>query len=195
MTSKFNDLVRIASGSSGNGVFSYRTADTKDVVLAQGYFNSALSVLAVGDIILLIGGIGGTVYHASIGVTANDGTNVSVTQSGFVEQVFQKISSKGSDAEVFEYVPSFAGMIANLRGILNAALATADATATLAINGVNVTTGVLTLTQAASAQGSRFTVTPTALNTFAAGDKITLTVGGGSTATGTFNATLKMLST
>lgn len=108
---------------------------------------------------------------------------------------FSKISSKASDAEVARWVAPRAGTVINVRTILNAALATADATAQLKINGTNVgstTTGLVTITQASSAAGDVDVATPLTTNlTFVAGDIISLTVGGGSTATGTFNATLE----
>lgn len=99
-----------------------------------------------------------------------------------------KISSKAADAEVFRFVATKAGTITLFKTVLNAALATADATATLKVNATAVTGGVVTMTQAASAAGQVNTTTPSALNTFVAGDVVSITVGGGSTATATFNA-------
>ena len=77
--------------------------------------------------------------------------------------------------------------VSTVYAVLNGALATADGTATFAINGANITTGVVTLTNAGSAAGVKYSATPTALNTGVAGDVIRVTVGGGSTATGTAN--------
>jgi hypothetical protein len=98
-----------------------------------------------------------------------------------------EVSSKGSDAKVVYWRAPFKGKIVTVSGILNAALASADGSVTFAIAGTGVTDGVITLTQAASAAGSKFTATPSALNAFAAGDTITATVGGSSTATATMN--------
>lgn len=182
----------------GQMMYGYATNDTKAGIETAGYFNNASSYLQVGDIIVVSGDIDGTPFHASYIVSSNTGGVVAltahsaITQNVFQEVQAQKISSKASDAEVFRYVPTFAGSISNFRSILNAALATGNATATLAINGTNVTNGALTLTQAGSAAGDVATVNPSALNTFAAGDKITITVGGASTATATVNFSLKL---
>ncbi len=108
---------------------------------------------------------------------------------------FEKISSKASDAEVARWVAGSAGSITKLYTVLNAALATADATVQLKINGTNVgstTTGLVTATQSGSAAGDVDVATPLTTNlTFAAGDVISVTVGGGSTATATLNATVE----
>lgn len=101
-----------------------------------------------------------------------------------------KISSKASDAEIFRWVAPVAGTVTALKCVLNAALATADGTVTFKINSTGITSGVVTLTNAASAAGSVFSATPSAANTFAAGDVISATVSGGSTATATFNASI-----
>ncbi len=74
---------------------------------------------------------------------------------------------------------------------MNAALATADATIQAKKNGSNIgstTTGLATITQAASAAGDVDSATPLTTNVLmAAGDVLSFTVGGGSTATGTLN--------
>lgn len=105
------------------------------------------------------------------------------------------VSSKGADAAVAYFVAPHAGTIALIQTVLAAALATGNATVTVAINGTPVTTGVVTATQAASAAGSRFAATPTALNIVAAGDLITATVGGASTATATLGVQLYLAKT
>ena len=57
-------------------------------------------------------------------------------------------------------------------------LTTGDATITAKINGVAITTGVITVTQAGSAAGDKDSCVPTALNVVAVGDELSLTVGG-----------------
>lgn len=102
----------------------------------------------------------------------------------------EKISSKAADAEVARFVAPYAGKIVRFTTVLNNALAAADATVTAKIGTTAVTGGVATITQSASAAGDVDSATPTDLNVFAEGDVISLTVGGGSTATGTLNAQL-----
>jgi hypothetical protein len=61
---------------------------------------------------------------------------------------------------------------------LSGELTTGNATLTAAINGVAVTNGVVTLTQAGSAAGDLDVATPTAARTIAAGQVLSLTPGG-----------------
>lgn len=98
------------------------------------------------------------------------------------------ISSKASDAAVVRFVAPVAGTISLIQTVLNDALATANATVTTAIGATPVTDGVVTIAEASSAAGDIDSATPSAANTVSVGDLITLTVGGGSTATGTLNA-------
>ena len=74
-----------------------------------------------------------------------------------------------------------AGRITTFTSVLSAALLTADATLTLAIESVDATGGVQTLPVAGSGPGVTQSTSPTALNVFEAGDLITFTIGGGAT--------------
>lgn len=103
------------------------------------------------------------------------------------------LSTKGADAAVLRFVSPVAGAIAKIYSVLNAALATGNATLTAAINGTPVTGGAITVTESGSAAGDVDSATPSAANTVAAGDVITITGGGSSTATGT--ATVSLLIT
>lgn len=104
-----------------------------------------------------------------------------------VELCYNGLSSKASDAAVARFVAPVAGTITLVQTVLNAALATGDATFTTAIGGTGVTNGVVTATQSGSAAGDVDSATPTALNTVAVGDLITVAGGGASTATATAN--------
>lgn len=203
MAAEFNNL-RLIESFAGNGnncgFYGYGTLDAKATVETAGYFNVHKKILHIGDIIAVAGGLGGVPYHSSYVVSAVSPNVVltehsSVTQNAVQEIVFQKISTKAADAEVFRYVPSFPGVIANITTVLNAALATADATFSVAINGVAVTGGVVTAASAGSAAGDVDSAAPSANNAFDAGDVITVTVGGGSTATATANGTLQLTPT
>jgi hypothetical protein len=100
------------------------------------------------------------------------------------------VSSKATDAAVVRFVAPWAFTIKSVQTVINAALATGDATVTLAIGATPVTNGVVTITNAASAAGDVDSATPTAARTGAAGALITATVGGASTATATLNVFL-----
>lgn len=125
---------------------------------------------------------------SDVGSAATARANLSANRGHFT---LEKISSKASDAEVGRIVAGSAGTITGFKSVLNGALATGDATFQLKINGTNVgstTTGLITATQSGSAAGDVDTTTPLTTNlTFAAGDVISVTGGGASTATATAN--------
>ena len=80
---------------------------------------------------------------------------------------------------VYRILSPYAGRITKIDSIIEGVLTTADATLTAKIGGVAVTSGVITITQVSSAAGDKDTCTPSAANTVAVGDEISLTVGGG----------------
>lgn len=178
--------------------FLYVTDDTKSAVETAGYFNAAAEFLKKGSVIQIAGDLDGTPWHSSYVVSANDGTTVTLTEHASVTQNSlhmlqgESISSKASDAAVLRLVAPVAGTITKIWTVLNAALATGDATVTAAINGTPVTNGVVTATQSGSGAGDVDSATPTAANTVAAGDLITLTVGGSSTATATLTPSIEI---
>ena len=112
---------------------------------------------------------------------------------------FEGISSKGSDGEVVRWVAPFACRLVKFYTVLNGALATADATVQAKKGASNIgstTTGLATITQSGSAAGDVDSATPLLTNVeLAAGDVLSFTVAGGSTATATLNlsASLKAL--
>lgn len=198
MTFIFNNLRRVADFGS-KGEYNYATNDLKSAVETAGYFDGkALTMLEVGDLIKVAGDLDGTPFHSSYVVSGNDGSTVTLTEHAAVTQnVLQEvrlpdISTKASDAAVVRYVPTFDGAITSVKSVLNAALATGDATLTVAVNGSDVTDGVITATQSGSAAGDVDSATPSAANTFSAGDVITVTGGGSSTATATAGVTLQL---
>ena len=87
------------------------------------------------------------------------------------------------------YIPTnVAGTIDSIRSVINAAFTGADTTLTCGINGINITNGVITITQAGSAAGDVDLATPTANRTLAVGDYIQVTSD--TAATSAVNATL-----
>lgn len=89
-----------------------------------------------------------------------------------------------ASAEVYRYVNNSGNSetVTVLSSALTAALATGDATITASINGVPVTTGVITITEVGSAAGDLDSAIPTAANVIANGQVLELTVGGANTA-------------
>lgn len=77
----------------------------------------------------------------------------------------------------------YAGNIVSIRSVIYGTIATADADLTCSINGVAVTGGVVTVTASGSAAGDTDVATPTAANTVAAGDYISVATDGASTNT------------
>ena len=143
---------------------------------------------------------GGTRAVAGVLVSLSPGgaPRVRVGRSGAVSpggEVFgislEKVSSKASDAEVARWVAPFACQLLNFQTVLNGALATGNATVQAKINGTNcgsTTTGLATITQAASAAGDVDSANPLLTNlVLAKGDVLSFTVGGTSDATGTLN--------
>ena len=80
------------------------------------------------------------------------------------------------------YIPmNFAGTVTAVRSVIDAPLATADVDLTMKINGVAMTGGVLTIAFSGSAAGDVDSITPTATNTFTAGQYLPVTSDGAST--------------
>ena len=79
---------------------------------------------------------------------------------------------------VYRQLSIYAGRIVKIWSVIEGVLTTGDATLTAKINGVAVTTGVITITQAGSAAGDKDSCDPTAANYVAVGDELSETVGG-----------------
>jgi len=77
-------------------------------------------------------------------------------------------------------VPGFAGKIKKAWSALNGAITTADEVLTLKIGGTAVTGGAITIATVSSAAGDVDSCTPTALNTFTAGQAIEIENSGAS---------------
>lgn len=100
---------------------------------------------------------------------------------GGADKVFLEIRDidlVGANAEVKRVVSPVAGTIDKIYSVINGALTTGDATLTGKIGATAITNGAITVTQAGSAAGDVDSATPTALNTVAVGDVISVTVGG-----------------
>lgn len=79
---------------------------------------------------------------------------------------------------IYRAISPFSGLVTKIDAIIELALTTGDAVVTNKIAGVAITNGVVTLVQAASAAGSKFSATPTAANYVTAGDELRAEVTG-----------------
>jgi len=86
------------------------------------------------------------------------------------------ISIAGS---VYVVAPS-SGRIEKVYSVIDGAIGTADAVVTVKINGMAVTSGVITIATAGSAAGNVDSCTPSAARNFVAGDYIELATSGAS---------------
>lgn len=123
--------------------------------------------------------------------TAGQGTLRNLVESEinskqeYITAVFEDVSTAASTV----YIPmAFAGTVTGIRSVLHGTIATADVTLQCKINGTNITNGALTIAFTGSAAGDVDTATPTAANTFSAGDYLEITSDGAST--NTVNATV-----
>lgn len=122
--------------------------------------------------------------------TAGEGELRNLTESEISDKTeyftttFVDVSTAGS-----VYIPmNFGGTVTAVRSVLHGAIATADVDLTCGVNGVAMTNGVITIAQAGSAAGDVDLASPTANNTFTAGQYLNITSDGAST--NTVNATL-----
>jgi len=106
------------------------------------------------------------------------------TPHPFFEQVVYATTVDVTTGKTGATRAPFRGVITKLGSVIGAAIATADATATVSIGGTAVTGGAYTLTQSGSAAGNVFTASPTAANTCNEDDAITFAMTGSGTAGG-----------
>lgn len=117
---------------------------------------------------------GKIVIEAGGAVVSEDGSEILGTKRFQTKQ----IADLSADATYYMTV-RHAGKITRITTITDGAVGTADVVITPSINGVAVTNGAVTIATAASAAGDQDESVPTAANTVAIGDKISLAVTGG----------------
>lgn len=71
----------VAGSKAGNApqVWTYQSADAIGDIDGSGYFNSAASILKVGDLMYVYSSVGGSVAFGFVVVNGNDGSTVDVT--------------------------------------------------------------------------------------------------------------------
>lgn len=162
------------------------TAGTGLVATTGGVTASAGNIVATlgnitasaGNVTAPLGGVSAATVTATTSLVATGATIVGLTES----VSFSATNIRAASAGVFGVASPYAGTIVKVYTWLNQALATGDAVLTANINGVAVTNGAVTITNAGSAVGDVDVATPTALNTVAVGDSISVAVSGANTA-------------
>jgi hypothetical protein len=114
---------------------------------------------------------------SDLGTKATARTNLGGGADKHILEI-RDIDLVGANTEVKRVVSPVAGTIAKIYSTINGALTTGDATLTGKIGAAAITNGAITITQAGSAAGDVDVATPTAARTVAAGDVISVTVGG-----------------
>lgn len=126
-------------------------------------------------------------YEMCVTRVENPDTSDPIVESMFLASI---TSAGGPTFRMVWPADAPAAVLTAANVVSNAAVAGADLTVTLSINGVAVTGGVVTV--AVGAAGATGTATPTAQNTIAPGQTLLATIGGGNTtagATGSLNLT------
>lgn len=74
-------LMLVAGSKAGNApqMWTYQSADAIGDIDGAGYFNSAASILKVGDLIYVYSGVGGSPAYGFVVVNSNDGSTVDVS--------------------------------------------------------------------------------------------------------------------
>lgn len=140
--------------------------------------------------------------HVHVTATDNDGVQhdvqytlsasnrtITVTQAtGRFASVTTTLTDVSTASTAYCASPA-AGTVTSIRSVLGGAISGADSAITTAINGVAITNGNFTVAQSGSAAGDRDSATPTAANTVAVGDALSVTTDGASTGTATLNVT------
>jgi hypothetical protein len=161
-----------------------------------GFLNGATagtqvaSKAVVADANVNIGVVKATAFHlgasgsetqvTSSAAELNKLDGVLSTAAEIDQRALTVVMALGTAGSRFVVVP-FTWTLTNAYSVLDAAIATADEVLTLKNNaGSAVTNGAITITQAGSAAGDIDTATPTANNTFTAGQKLEIATNGGS---------------
>jgi hypothetical protein len=190
---RFKDTVDNSSGLAGDlsaevevGIFQFANSASADEITAADIGNTCYIVDDQTVARTSNSGarsVAGTVVDVDDGGVWIDFGAAQALNTRIVR--FSALSTKASDAAISRALAGVAGRITRFWSISNAALATGDATLQLKINGTNVTTGLITITQSGSAAGDVDSVVPTAANVVGPDDVISVTGGGASTATAT----------
>lgn len=183
-------FITISSGGAigtGDGsvksLHHYSTNDTLAVVEGASYFDSAAKYMKAGDTILVTGDVDGTLWTGQYGVKSISASNVVVLTATANKTFTSQMTISANNVPVTDgtyYIGTalVAGTIDLIYTALSAAITTNDAVLTFKINGTAITTGVITIANSGSAGGDSDTCSPSAANTLAVGDVVSVVVSG-----------------
>jgi hypothetical protein len=117
------------------------------------------------------------------GEDSENDTAITALQARIVPVTMEVEDLAGAIGGTQYLVAPIAGTITRIQSIIDGALTVGNEVLTPSINGVAITTTPITITQAGSAAGDVDSTVPTAANTVAVGDKISVAFTGTNTAT------------
>lgn len=175
--------------AAGTGAWLYDKAagSSGDLVAANNLSDIGDAATALGN----LGGLAITENLADLDDAAEARGNLGV--ENWVP--FAGLNLVGATADSFYYVHPTGAPDATIESIdtrLSGALTTGNAVITASIDGVAVTNGVVTITQAGSAAGDLDVASPTAANVISAGQVLRLLVSGTNDAARTANGTIRL---
>lgn len=171
----------INSGGAKGGVniHTYKSsADTLATITASGYFSTFGTAIQSNDLLYAQGSDASGMF-----VLTNTSNVITATAYRGDKVYLQGRIADISTAETIYFVSPVAGKVTSIRSVISAAITVADATLTSKIGTTAITGGAITVATAGSAAGTVDSATPTAANTVAAGDYLTIATDGGSTTT------------
>lgn len=173
-----------ATAGTYRAMASYSTNDTKAAVETATYFSDEVEHLPLGSQIFVAGDLDGTPWQAAYVVSANDGTDVTITVSATASYsanfpLTLEIEDISTPGQSYVVCP-VAGEIVAVYSVLNGAITGADSV--LTVKAPDGTVGTITVAHGSSAAGDVDSLTGTLPNTtMAAGEVIEVETGGQST--------------
>lgn len=157
-----------ASALHATGITGALTVSTTSTLTGNVSCGAALAVT------------GATTLAAASATALTASTSLTVTGASIVglhEHISVDVADLSGTA-VYGIPCPVAGTVTKIWSRLKAPLSVGDATLTGKIGSTGITNGVITITQSGSAAGDVDSATPSAANTVALGDSLTVTVGG-----------------
>lgn len=171
----------ITKAHIGDTAYGFDNATVKRVATGLSAVGQIEDVDSDGVWVLLepihVSGLAAANNLSDVGTVATARVNLGVDRQ--IVQLVSDLDLIGANTAQFRYVhvgPDCT--VTRLSSVINKALTTGNATITADIGGTPITGGVITVTQAGSAEDDVDAANPSAANTITEGDVMTLTVGG-----------------